>query len=269
MIKLQFKIDKYHLAHNLCLKYFRDKKQTKWQKLKKELHTKYGDYSGFLFFEPQYIGYNLNLIDFKNRQGVGLVKDKGIVLDIFNDIFTSAQFKKAFTETAQYKKKVEREWSKNGKKALNLLKNISRLEMKNNNADIFILHPLLDSGSYMGNNVIEWGTTDHFKNYQTIGLAHELLHLFTEKQADWLMHGIIYLAVDEELRIRLNGSKKYFREGTVKTYHKKLIGISRKLLPYWEEYLKAESKENIIDFWKRIHKNLNESFKSDLNRAIF
>ena len=255
MIKIKFKIDKYHLAYNLCLKYFRDKKQHKWQKLKDELHTKYGDYSGFLFFEPKYTGYNLNLIDFKNRQGIGLVRDNGIVLDIFNDIFTSAQFKRAFIETKRYKKRVEKEWNKNSKKALNLLKDISRLKMKNNNVDVFILHPSLDSGSYMGNNTIEWGTPDHFKNYKTIGLAHELLHLFTEKQANWLKHGIIYLTVDEELRIRLNGSKKYFREGSVKTYHKKLIGISRKLLPHWKKYLKDGNKDNIIDFWERMHKN--------------
>ena len=257
MIKLRFKIDKYHLAYNLCLRYFSDKKQFKWQELKNKLHIKYGDYSGFLFFEPKYIGYNLNLINFNKKQGIGLVRDVSIVSDIFNDIFISTQFKKTLAETEKYKKKVSNEWQKNGEKALFLLKDISRLKMKSNNVDVFILHPLLDSGSYIGNNTIEWGAPDHFKNYQTIGLSHELLHLFTEKQADWMMHGIIYLAADEELRIRLNGSKKYFREGSVKTYHKKLIGISRKLLPHWKEYLKDGSKENIIDLWKRMHKNPN------------
>lgn len=257
MIKLRFKIDKYHLAYNLCLRYFKDKKQSKWQELKNELHSKYGDYSGFLFFEPKYIGYNLNLIDFNRKQGIGLVRDMDIVLGIFNDIFISTQFKKSLAETEKYKKKVSNEWQKNGEKALRLLKDISRIEMKNNNVDVFILHPSLDSGSYTGLNTIEWGSPDHFKNYQTIGLSHELLHLFTEKQADWMMHGIIYLAADEELRIRLNKSKKYFREGSVKTYHKKLIGISRKLLPHWKEYLKDGNKENIIDFWKRMHKNIN------------
>lgn len=265
MLKLKFKIDKYHLAYNFCLKNFgKGKKDKEWQDIQKSLNKKFGDYIAFCFFTPEYVGYNLNVIGL-GKNNHCLIKEKKMVIDIFNEIFKTPIFEQVYNETEQYKVRVEKEWNNNSAKIFSLVKEITDLEVPTKIIDVFILHPDLQIGSYMGNNQIEWGNPDLWKNYQSIGLAHEILHVLTEKQVSWLMHALIYLAIDEELRMRFNNSKEYFKEGTKKTYHKKLIAISRQILPHWKQYLSDKKKQNIIHLYNNLNYN-NLKKKDNIKR---
>jgi len=84
------------------------------------------------------------------------------------------------------------------------------------------------------------GHHEDWPNYATVYLWHEILHSYigySEKE-----HAVIELITDEELRIRLNGSKYPPFAG-----HKYLAKIKQKILPRWKKYLKSK-KRNIREF---------------------
>ena len=125
-----------------------------------------------------------------------------------------------------------------------------------------MLHPEIEMGSYIGDNIIEWGNPDYYDNYQLIGLCHEFLHVLTEKQyketktedEKWLLHSLIYLSVDEELRLHVNGDNGYFMSGVVDTYHSCLIETARKNLSAWKDYV-TNNEKNIIDLYENLRKS--------------
>lgn len=260
MLKLEFKVDKYHLAYKYVLKYFAGGKNVpeEWQELKKVLASKYEHYAAFLFFEPADVGHGLSWFNLDKSGDV--IRDKEMVLKIFEEIFESEVFKKAYSETVTYKERLEKIWSENTEH-IKEYENIIKLNV-DAQATVLVLHQIIETGSYIGNNIIEWGNPDLYENYQLIGMCHEFLHVLTEKQYNetkteedkWLLHSLIYLSADEELRQVINGRDGYFMSGVVERYHPLLIETAKEFLPDWERYIKEQSYNNIVDLYESIRK---------------
>jgi len=105
---------------------------------------------------------------------------------------------------------------------------------------VYITHPSLKNGQYLGENKITLGHNEDWPNYFTIYLWHEILHSYLGKTD--LEHALIQFITDEELRIKLNGGEYPPFVG-----HKNLFPLMERILPFWRKYLKNKSK-NIIEF---------------------
>lgn len=262
MLKLEFTVDKHHLAYKYVLKYFGvvNNAPTEWQELKKTLASKYEHYPAFLFFDPADVGHGLSW--FNLDKGGDIIRDKETVVKIFEEIFESEVFKKAYSETVTYKEKLEKIWSGNAEH-IKEYENIIQLNV-DAQATVLVLHQDIETGSYIGNNIIEWGNPDLYENYQLVGLCHEFLHVLTEKQYNqakteedkWLLHSLIYLSADEELRQVINGRNGYFMSGVVERYHSLLIGTAKESLAAWEKYINEHSYNNVIDLYESLRKKV-------------
>jgi hypothetical protein len=129
----------------------------------------------------------------------------------------------------------ERQWNDNYSITQRIISEITGLKPKKN-FTVFITHPSLKNGKYLGNNQIGWGHNEDWVNYTTVYLWHEIMHsYFDTKQLD---HVIISFITDEELRIRLNGGKY-----PPFAAHKYLHPMMNKSLHLWKRYIKSESKD--------------------------
>lgn len=260
MLKLEFVVDKHHLAYKYVLKYFAGGNNVpeEWQELKNILASKYEHYAAFLFFEPADAGHGLSW--FNLDKGGDVIRDKEMVLKIFEEIFESEVFRKAYSETVTYKERLEKIWLDNAGH-IKEYENIIKLNV-DAQATVLVLHQEIDTGSYIGNSVIEWGNPDLYENYQLVGLCHEFLHVLTEKQYNetkteedrWLLHSLIYLSADEELRQVINGRNGYFMSGVVERYHSLLIGAAKESFSAWKKYIDEQSYNNIVDLYESMRK---------------
>jgi len=263
MIKLNFKVDKHHLAYKYVLKYFGQNKEIpdEWLELKKSLMEKYEHYPAYLFFEPADVGHGLLWYNL-NVEGKSVIRDEVMIKKIFEEIFESLIFKKVYFETEEYKKRLEKVWLE-GNKYIEEYEKIIALDTSSE-ATILVLHQEIETGSYIGEGVIEWGNPDLYSNYQLIGLCHEYLHSITEKQYNetkteeekWLLHSIIYLSADEELRLKINGDNGYFKSGVVNLYHPLLIKTAEQVLSSWKEYMINHTSENIVELYEKLRKQI-------------
>jgi hypothetical protein len=258
MLKVTFVIDPHHLAYNLILRYFDDtQRNNEWNKLKKELTERFGDTAGFLFFQPQQAGYGLNWVGFPANDRKNLIRDELTVIKIFEYIFKAEIFRRVLNETEEYKQKLEIDWEDSRKKVVRHLEDITGLTF-DYKVTIAVLHPKLEIGSYIGSNIIEWGSQYRHNHSQAIGLAHEVLHVSTdslsqsisEEKVHWILHSLIYLAADEELRVRLYSGERYFNSSLIKTYHPKLIRTARRILPVWQKFLNERDGSLLTVFEK-------------------
>lgn len=249
MHTVTFKIDKKHLAHQLWLKYLTELSNAPeaWKQLYVDLKEKYGKDVAFTFFDLQYVGWSLDLTTM-NVDGSVSIKNIALVDQIFEEIFNSSVYIQAYTETQDYKKQLEKEWSLDGDTALSQLKDISRLPIGDREIDVYVIHPDLDNGSYISGNRIEWGYAEIYPNSNVVGICHEILHVYTQSQASNLMHALIFLAAQEELRCRINNLHEYFNNNGVKTYHDHIIDEQKRLLGVWNEYL-DNNEHTLIDLY--------------------
>ncbi|MDP4012926.1 MAG: hypothetical protein Q8R00_04965 [Candidatus Nanoarchaeia archaeon] len=155
----------------------------------------------------------------------------------------SLKFNKIIFQTKKYLNFCKKQWKKNYAKSYSIIKEITGLNL-NKSFTIYITHPSLKNGMYLGSNTIGWGHNEDWKNYTTVYLWHEILHAYMPK--DKIAHAIIELTTDEELRIKLNGGR-YFSIDC----HPELKNIKKKLMPEWKEYLKQKSK-NIKSFYNGV-----------------
>lgn len=263
MIQLKFSIDKHLLAYRCVLKYFGNASVSlEWSALRETLAKKYDAYPGFLFFDPERAGQGLFWRD-RDPSMTAVIRDKEIVERVFQDIFYSDVFLDVYRETEEYKIRIEREWDENS----------THVEFYESligggvttNAEVFVLHPQMETGSYMGENVIEWGNPDFYPNYQVIGLCHEFLHAVTEKQFNetrnedekWLLHALIYLSADEELRQKMNGGGEYFPEAITVQYHPRLIETAKSYLPEWKSYIEGRNGRTIVNLYEALREQLS------------
>jgi len=157
----------------------------------------------------------------------------------FKKIKQSKEYKRIVSETKNYLSFVKSQWECNEKIALNFLQEIYGATLPKLNIRVYITHPKLRNGMALDEHTIVWGHSEDFRNYSTVYLAHELLHILTHFDRSDIAHAIIELAADEELRIRLNKKGKYFEYPG----HRHLLSVKKKILPYWKKYLREEKKD--------------------------
>lgn len=247
-MKFIFKIDKnYLISHTFASE---KKPFSEWSILERICWEKYKN-------EPAYYFLNTKHLNWAAEQILNKSLDQDLKISflniaerlgkIYKDIFKSKEFKRLYKETAEYLEFVKSQWKTNEKEALKNLEDILKIKFPNKKITVYITHPKLKNGkSLPKKNLIFWGHPENWKNYSTIYLCHELLHVLTwKKQKDYrIMHALIELATDEELRIRLNKRGKYF---DTKDGHKDLVELKKKILPYWKSYLNDKSIKNIFE----------------------
>lgn len=157
----------------------------------------------------------------------------------FKKLKTSPKYKQIYKQTNLYLDKCRDQWDANFSKTYKIIADITGLSF-NKKFTIYVTHPTLKNGCYLGDNKIVWGHAEVWPNYITVYLWHEILHsYFSTKKLD---HAIISLLSDELLRTKLNGGKY-----PPFVSHRKLFPLMEKILPRWRSYLKSKDK-NIFDF---------------------
>lgn len=153
---------------------------------------------------------------------------------------TSPFFPQLLTETKVHLEQTRSEWDSNFARTLPYMASLTKITM-NKTMKVFITHPEVFQGRYLGGNVIAWGRKSEWKNYATVYLWHEILHSllkFNDKS-----HALIELVSDDALRVFLNGGAfpPFTKDG-----HEKLIKNKQWIFDhYWKAYLSNNSK-NIL-----------------------
>jgi len=183
----------------------------------------------------------LGRVNFLNLVEGGVGKDAKRIPDFLTKLKKSSQFNKIFSQVHDYLDFCKNQWAKNYDFSFSFIKETTGLRL-DKNFDVFITHPSLRNGTYLGKNKIIWGHNEDWPNYSTVYLWHEILHSYFGLPT--LEHVVVELITDEELRSRLNGEKYPPFAG-----HKNISELKAKILPFWMDYLKEE-KKNIKDFLK-------------------
>jgi hypothetical protein len=175
-----------------------------------------------------------------------LLRESHIVLKIFRDIFDAREYAEFYKETECYRKQLSLQWRSRNRELIPHLTVLGAIT-KQKHIFIRVLHPTLNVGSYLGKSTIEWGRLDMYPGYQVVGLAHEILHALTEhidkdasEEGKWLLHGLIYLAADEAIRMRLGGKPRFFDRISIRHYDARLIRVARLLLPHWLKHCRRK-----------------------------
>ena len=252
-MKLKFEISKYHLAGYTIISPY--KPFSTWEKLEERIWKKYRYEPAYYFLNSQHINWALEQIQIdssKNNIRISFKKHASTLEKIYQEVFRSNEFKRLHKETEKYFKLVKNQWSKNEKEALKILQQISGLPLPKGKITVYITHPKSRNGKTINKNTIVFGHKEDWKNYSTVYLSHELLHIMTwpsrfEPHYN-ILHTLICLTTNNELRIRLNKNGKYFKQEKFNTEYPEIIKLEKKLLPYWKKYLKGGlRKENIME----------------------
>ncbi len=236
MIDFEFIIDKEYLFLHAFR--YRSKGLPDWVRLHNKIWETDKDVYDFLAGRPEVMVSNLSLKQLSSKA------DKVIA-----DILRTNGFKKAYKETNLYKKWISKQWDNNKTKINSILESVLKIDIPKLKFKVFLTHPKLTNGCYLGDYRICWGHPEEWNNYSLVYLVHEALHE-TLKDYGNLGHAVIELIADNELRIKLNKKGKYFQfKG-----HEELSDLEKKLYPYWKKYLKDDTK-NIFDFLKNAKKN--------------
>lgn len=155
------------------------------------------------------------------------------------------EYKRLIKETEVYFLFVKKQWEKNRDNVLSFLRETCKATIPENSISVFITHPKLKNGMAIDKKTIAWGHSEDFKNYSTVYLCHEILHILTDFDNSEITHAVIEIAADNELRMKLNKKGKYFEYPG----HLLLRKTEKKILPYWKKYLTKKEKNinNFID----------------------
>lgn len=195
----------------------------------------------FLAGSPEYTLYS------SPQQSLDLlVKQASEVLEAIKQ---SSIYSRLIEETSDYLKFVDQQWKQNEQKALSIIQKLTGLELPKSKITVYLTHPKLKNGLAVDQKTIVWGHSEDFKNYTTVYLCHELMHILTDLDNSKITHAIIELLTDNELRIQLNQKGTYFEYPG----HSSLRPLTKMLLPRWKIYLKQEDK-NIFSFINEIEK---------------
>jgi len=173
------------------------------------------------------------------------------------------EYNKLYLQTEKYLNFIKNQWYKNETAVYNFLEQTLGLKLPPaKKINILITHPSFKNGfAYTQHDSIGWGHKEEWKNYSTVYITHEILHILTKKfNGDQeIMHAIIELACDNELRIQLNKRGVYFKEGNQKIGHPSLYKIERKILPAWKKFLyQKDNKVSVISFSLKQDKKLKK-----------
>lgn len=239
----------YLLVH--ALKAHQPSPFPEWEKLENRLWKLAPDAYAFMMGRPEFAFLSVANEDKAAKFLRTIAQDFSRLLD---RAFRSREFRRLYKETKGYRDFIEKQWQKNREQVFGILEELLGFPVPEMTITVFITHPKLHNGRYFPkHNVICWGHSEDWKNYSTVYLAHELLHLLLYKKLkrDDLTHAIIELIADNELRIRLNKGGKYFVEKGKEVGHPHLRSMEKKILPYWRKYLKEEKKD-IVVFYKKM-----------------
>lgn len=162
-----------------------------------------------------------------------------------NDFKTTTEYKGLLERMIQYKTDLESKWIEKKEQVIKHLEDILKINLPDNAVTVFVVPPEIGGGLYLGDIKIFWGHSEDWENYSLVYLAHEYLHSFLH--GGELVHAIIELATDNELRIRLNNGGQYFTENGYHVGHERLRSLEEKLLPQWKNYL-IDKNQTIYDF---------------------
>jgi murein DD-endopeptidase MepM/ murein hydrolase activator NlpD len=158
----------------------------------------------------------------------------------------SKEYAKILTETRERLDFCKKQWDKNYSRSLKIVKELTGLELSDESYVVYVTHPAIPAGRYLGNNKISWGGKEKWDNYTTVYLWHEILHSYFGRSD--LDHALVQFMTDSELRKKLNGDAYPPFVG-----HKYLHPLMDKILPHWKEYLKSPDK----DMWQFREKLVN------------
>jgi len=255
MLKFKFQINKYYL---LChaLAWGRKERSLpfkEWVNLQDRLYKKSEEAYILITGGPQWITPGEEIFA-KSNNLKDLEKTCKSAQNLLKEAECSKEFKRLLRETQKYLKYIEEQWKNKRIKALGLLSEITGLKIPEKEIKVSITHPKLYNGiNFPEEKIIGWGHPEEWKNYSVVYLCHELLHILTYKKfkSSELMHALIELATDNELRIRLNKKGKYFEVPT----HKSLLKLEKYILPLWKKSLKEGKEKNIFELEKKLLKN--------------
>ena len=170
-----------------------------------------------------------------------LVKE---IPDFFKNLKKSNEYKKVLLRTQTYLLFCEKQWAKNYLTSSKTISDLTGFKL-DKSFTVYITHPSLKNGHYLGNNKICWGHNEDWPNYVTIYLWHEILHSYFNN--DDINHALIQFITDNELRIKLGDGKYPPFVG-----HENLFPLMKKLLPHWGQYLKEKQPRDFNKFRTKI-----------------
>jgi len=258
MLKLEFKINKHYLVARLLKHY---SLCNEWNDLKNKLWKKFPEGFYLLSSYPELLFVDDNILQLNK----GFVQAK----QLFEFVLKSKGFNKIYKETENYLLWLKNQWEKNENRVIKELENITKLTLPDKQIKVCVVHPKMHNGlSVPERNIIFWGHLEKWKNYSVIYICHEIMHVLTYKkyQNDKIIHALIELAVDNELKYRLNKKDKHSKSMEEKSFLDIPEGLKReiaemkkikeRILPFWKKYLKGHYSKNILDLEKKIAENL-------------
>lgn len=134
-------------------------------------------------------------------------------------------------QVRMYSEITEKQWRTNQRNSEAIVKQITGIDFAHRQFQVYMTHPNLRNGKYLGDGAMAWGNNERWPNYSTVYLWHEILHDHFDFNA--IDHAIIELIADNELRIRLNGGDYPPFKG-----HEDLQGTKERLIEGWKNYVK-------------------------------
>lgn len=252
-MKLKFKINKYYLiSYTITSSH---KPFAAWKRLEERIWQKHKDEQAYYFLNPKYIRLAIERIqiEISNDNIKNVFLGHALSLrKIYQEILRSPEFKRLYKETRQHLVFAKNQWEKNEKQVLKLLKEISGLSLPRREITVYITHPKSRNAKTINKNTIAYGRAENWKNYLTVYLCHELLHIITwpshfQPNFD-VLHAIIML-IDDELKFRLNKKGKYldFKREELNNEVIKLVNLAKRILPSWKKYLTGDLGNNILE----------------------
>ncbi len=264
-MNVKFDVDKYFLLLSI-LKHHNYSENKDIRRLMVKVENIKEKYSDDLFIkiflendvEP---GFLLPLLFYDKKYKI----DRSFVLikKIYENIFKTKEFQKIYQETIIFQSKLKKEWEDNIDFINNFLADIFRKKMVMPQLTVYLTHPDLPSGRcYSNYQIAIYGHKEEWPHYNIVYIAHEYLHSIFNSlnlKKKKLIHCLIELITDNELRIALNKKGQYFKDKNIKIGHDYLRKTEKIILPYWRKYLKNNNKynKNIITFYNFL-KDLKE-----------
>lgn len=184
--------------------------------------------------------YNL----LRGRAGLPLEHDNAVyqtLPDFIDEVKQTKEFQKILRQTQEYLKFCQKDWEETREFCEKTLIELTGFDLKHQAFTVYLTHPGLRNGRYLGNQTITFGHHEDWPHYSIIYFWHEILHSFFGKTD--LEHALIEHLTDEELRVRLNGGEYPPYVG-----HKSLAALKDKILPHWRKYLVQADQKNIVEF---------------------
>lgn len=158
---------------------------------------------------------------------------------------SARSFARIFEETKESLNHVEAEWQSDLQLSHQIMFEMTGIVFRGR-FEVFLTHPAQRNGRNLG-GPIAWSYRSLFPHYNTVYLWHEILHNFLD--GGDVVHSVIELLADNELRVRLGGKAYPPLKG-----HKELRELKESLMPAWQRYLESHKKDifQFIDEAKQI-----------------